>query len=174
MYRITIPALTAADQTANLYPHSQKTSVGIETPVTTGPKAASVEKDNAVFYCPSKIISTALVRLKSAMVGCIGQPQGWPVPVAGSLNPVQPASQRLRPKGGGYIPTTGETAMRHHTQNPPIIHRAFNPRFDLFKWHGGVKTLVCRGINLEQARGLLPESSAYRLKFTGMVKGGAA
>lgn len=64
--------------------------------------------------------------------------------------------------------------MAKYATNPPKVQGKFNPRFDLIKLHNGVKTLVCRGINLEQARGLLPESPAYRLKFTGLVKGGAA
>lgn len=64
--------------------------------------------------------------------------------------------------------------MRNHTQNPPETQGKFNPRFDLIKLHDGVKTRICRGITIEQAKGLLPESSAYRLKFTGLVKGGAA
>lgn len=64
--------------------------------------------------------------------------------------------------------------MVSHTQNPPESQGKFNPRFDLIKLTNGVKTLVCRDINIEQAKGLLSESPAYCLKFTGLVKGGAA
>ncbi len=107
--------LTSPTAMANIDSHLQKTSDGISTPESSGQKAAIY----AVFLCPSKIINAGLFRFKSVMVGCIGQPSGWPVPEAGSANPVQPASQRLAPIRGGYQPTSGETAMRNPIQNPP-------------------------------------------------------
>lgn len=106
--------LTDTLSKAILYLLSQKTKVGIETPGTSAEKAALLI---AVFLCLPKN-NTGLIRIKFIMVGCNGQPQGWPVPEAGSLNPEQPATQRLRPKGGGLKPTSGVTAMRQYAQNP--------------------------------------------------------
>jgi len=48
------------------------------------------------------------------MVDCSGQLSGWPVPVAGSANPVQSATQELALLRGGYS-TLQETAIM---QNP--------------------------------------------------------
>jgi len=42
---------------------------------------------------------------------------GW-FPVSSCCNLVESATQRLQPKSGGYIPNTGETAMRIHAEVP--------------------------------------------------------
>lgn len=54
------------------------------------------------------------------MVGCIGQVlKGLAGSLAGSLNPIQPATQRLRPMGGG-LPNTKENGM--NTFKPVLIN----------------------------------------------------
>jgi hypothetical protein len=100
-----------------LYSLSQKTKAGIETPRNQGPKRP---RSNVVFLCPSKTLA-ALCRLNSVMAGCIGQPlKRLAGSLAGSLNPIQSATQRLRPKGGGLSLYQGVSAMRHYAQNPAI------------------------------------------------------
>jgi len=121
--------LTPIELNSNLAMSLPHATVRTTTPVTTGHKAAIF----AVFYCPSKIINAGLIRVKSFMVGCIGHPSGWLVPVAGCSNPVQPATQRLLPKSGGYIPNTGETAMRYLTQNLTFsVSQKSLSRFNVF------------------------------------------
>jgi hypothetical protein len=45
------------------------------------------------------------------------------------------------------------------------------PRFDLFKVVDGVKTLVCRDLNTDQALALLPElQGLFVIKFNGFNK----
>jgi hypothetical protein len=45
------------------------------------------------------------------------------------------------------------------------------PRFDLFKVVDGVKTLVCRDLNSDQAFALLPElQGLFVIKFNGFNK----
>jgi hypothetical protein len=45
------------------------------------------------------------------------------------------------------------------------------PRFDLFKVADGAKTLVCRGLNSDQAFALLPElQGLFVIKFSGFNK----
>ncbi len=99
---------------------SQKTKVGFRSSEISGLKAAL----HAVFLCPSQILSTALNRLKSVMVGCIGQSSDWPVPEAGTANLVQSASNNFAVVRGGYFPTSGETAMHHPTPNPSTHQNA--------------------------------------------------
>ncbi len=124
-----IKKLTAHSVRAILYLLSQKTKVGIGTPFSKGEKSPVLV---LVFLCPSKI-QAVFIRLKSIMVGCIGQSQGWPAPLPGSSNLIQSASQRLEPMRGGYQPCKGETAMRNHAQNPAgscpetVQHSALNP-----------------------------------------------
>jgi len=90
-----------------LFPLSQKTKAGIETPRNQGPQRPLL---NVVFLCPPKT-QAALCRLYSVMVGCIGQPlKRLAGSLAGSLNPIQSATQRLRPMGGGYFLNQGVTA----------------------------------------------------------------
>jgi len=51
-------------------------------------------------------------------------------------------------------------------------HPQKQARFELFKYAGGVKMLICRDLSSAQAASLLPElSGVYRLHFTGMMEG---
>ncbi len=126
---LVIKKLTAHSVKAMLYSLSQKTKAGIGTPFNLGEKSPVLA---LVFLCPSKI-QAGFVRLKSVMVGCIRQLQGWPFPRYGSSNLIQSASQRLEPMRGGLSTNLGETAMRNHAQNPAdscpetIQHSALNP-----------------------------------------------
>jgi len=89
---------------------------GIRTP-RRGHKAAI----NAVFYCPSKIISKGLLPVKSFMVGCIEQSLiGLAVPLSGSSNSIQSTAQRFEPKGGGLFLRQGHKPMLKNSpkQNP--------------------------------------------------------
>ncbi|MEC4747409.1 hypothetical protein [Methylomicrobium sp. Wu6] len=165
-----VQSLTAIPPAVMIRSHSQKTSVGIETPHIGHQRPLS----NVVFLCSPKT-QAALCRLVSVMASCIGQlRKGLAGSYAGSLNPIQPATQRLRPKGGGLFLSIGATAMQNNTQKP-IASGKFTPKqahFDLFKYAGCVKTLICRDLSSVQAASLLPElSGVYRLHFTGMMEG---
>ncbi len=160
--------LTSIGTAAKIDLHSQKTSVRFETRENKG-AGDSTNKGLSLFLRPKSVLT--IVRRSLSMVG--GELERFLCTAS------QASFLSHRPKyetfDGGLQPNKGVSAMpTYSTQNPPKNPGTFNSRFDLFKLHNGVKTLVCRGINLEQARGLLPESPVYRLKFTGMVKGGAA
>lgn len=151
----------------NINPHSQKTGVRFETRENQGAGDSTV-KGLSLFLRPKSVL--AIARRSLLMVG--GELERF----------LDTASQTSflshRPKfetfAGGLQLNQGVSAMRTYAQNPPKTQGKFNPRFDLIKLTNGVKTLICRDINIEQAKGLLSESPAYRLKFTGLVKGGAA
>jgi hypothetical protein len=167
-----VQSLTSISTAVMIRSHSQKTSVGIGTPRNQGPQRP---RSIVVFLCPSKT-AAELRRLSSVMVGCIGQPlKRLAGSLAGSSNLIQPATQRLEPKGGGLSLYQGVTAMVC-TQNAPKFQGQPYPqkqaRFDLFKYAGGAKTLICRDLSSAQAASLLPElSGVYRLHFTGMMEG---
>lgn len=97
-----------------LYALSQKTKARIGTLFSKGEKSPVIV---LVFLCPPKM-QAALFRLKSIMVGCIGQSKDWPAPLPGSSNLIQSASQRLEPMRGGYKPSKGATAMHNYGKNP--------------------------------------------------------
>jgi hypothetical protein len=168
-----VQSLTSITTAVMIRSHSQKTSVGIGTPDNP-----SLQRPQfiVVFLCPSKT-AAELRRLTSVMVGCMGQPLkrlagSW----AGSSNPIQSATQRLEPKGGGLSLYQGVTAMATQAQNAPKFQGQPHPkkqaRFNLFKYADGVKTLICRDLSSDQAASLLPElSGVYRLHFTGMMEG---
>jgi hypothetical protein len=81
-------------------------TAGIETPNNGHNRPLST----VAFLYPQKT-QAALRLCLSVMVGCIGQPlKRLAGPVTGSLNPIQSATQRLRPKGGGYYLYNGVTA----------------------------------------------------------------
>jgi hypothetical protein len=108
-------SLTGKNCSDILIPLSQKTKAGIETPSNQGPKRP---QSYVAFLCPSKT-PAAVCRLDSVMVGCIGQPlKRLAGSLAGSLNPIQSATQRLRPKGGGLSLYQGVSAMSSHAPNP--------------------------------------------------------
>jgi hypothetical protein len=108
-------SLTCQNLNDILSPPSKKAKAGIETPSNQGPKRP---QSYVAFLCPSKT-PAAVCRLDSVMVGCIGQPlKRLAGSLAGSLNPIQSATQRLRPKGGGLSLYQGVPAMSSHTQNP--------------------------------------------------------
>lgn len=89
---------------------------GIEAPVTPGQKRPLF---TVAFLC-SSIINTVLIRVFSALVGCVRQLQGWPF-LDGSFNLIQSATQRLKPKGGGIKSIPGDTAMNTCTQNTTTL-----------------------------------------------------
>ena len=104
--------LTNYHRAAMLIPLSQKTKAGIETPNNGHNRPLST----VVFLRPSKT-QAALRRLNSVMEGCIGQPlKRLAGSVTGSLNPIQSAAQRLRPKGSGLSLYNGVPAMRKYAQ----------------------------------------------------------
>jgi hypothetical protein len=113
-----VQSLTSITMAVMIRSHSQKTSAGIGTPRNQGPQRP---RSTVVFLCPSKT-QAALCRLDSVMVGCIGQPlKRLAGSLAGSSNLIQPATQRLEPKGGGLSLYQGVTAMANHAQNTPEI-----------------------------------------------------
>jgi hypothetical protein len=70
---------------------------------------------STVVFLRSSKTQAVLRRLYPVMVGCIGQTlkQGLAGSVTGSANPMQSATQRVAPKGGGLSPYNGVTAMRN-------------------------------------------------------------
>lgn len=66
--------------------------------------------------------------------------------------------------------------MSAQAPNAPKFQGQPHPKkqahFDLFKYAGDVKTVICRDLTSAQAASLLPElSGVYRLHFTGMMEG---
>ena len=144
-----------------------------------------------VFLCLKYGISPFTI-----MMGCIGHPSGWPS-LVGSLNLIQPVTQRLRPMGGGYNPNQGEIAMRNHTQKPnqrpeksgcyqsqqsinkaktlnqPPKIQKLQSVFNLVKSIKGNKIIVCKALTGEQAISLVTAlnndlNNALLIKFVGM------
>jgi hypothetical protein len=103
-----IAHLTATRQRPILAALPQKMGAGIETPDNQGPQGPL---SHAAFLCPPKT-AAASCRRESVMAGCIGQPlKRLAGALAGSLNPIQPAARRLRPKGSGL--STLPRSYRH-------------------------------------------------------------
>jgi hypothetical protein len=156
--------LTAKAGRAILSPLSQKTEAGIETP-HKGPKRP---RSSVVFLCPSKTVAVVR-RLYSVLAGCIGRPLKRSAgSFAGSLNPIQSATQRLRPKGGGLSLYKGAPAMRNYAQNPAEPSR-FPPRqslFNLVKRTPQGNCLVCVDLTFTQVSGLLAEFPSLIVKFS--------
>lgn len=95
--------MTRPDSLTVLDVRLQKTSAGICTPEDKGDKMPLFP---VACLCPSKIKSVP-VRYILVMVGCIRQPQGWPAPLSGSANLIQPASLRFAPMEGGISSNKG-------------------------------------------------------------------
>jgi hypothetical protein len=161
-----ITPLTALISGFMLTPLSQKTKAGIETPNNGHNRPLST----VVFLCPPKT-QAALCRLDSVMAGCIGQPlKRLAGSVTGSLNLMQLAAQRLRPKGGGLSPSNGVTAMRHYTQNPAESSqaKAYKSLFNLIKHTPEGQRVICQDITFAQAAALVAEIPAVIVKFSRM------
>jgi hypothetical protein len=155
--------LTRTERHSTLASPLPHLTVRTTTPEPTGQKAAIF----AAFYCPSEIIDAGLIRIKSFMVGCIGHLSGWPVPVAGCSNPVQPATQRLLPKSGGYIPYTGETAMRNLTQKPtsPTLNVRLKSLFTLVDTE---KRTITENLSFQQVKHRADRINGSIIKFQKM------
>jgi hypothetical protein len=160
-----ITSLTATPRGFMIALLSQKTKAGIETP-NQGQKAAI----HAVFLCPSKT-QAALCRLDSVMEGCIGRPLKRSAgSLTGSLNPIQSATQRLRPKGGGLSLLQGVTAMRHYAQNPANYSqsKAYKSLFNLIKRTPEGNRVICTDLTFPQVSSLMAEIPAVIVKFSRM------
>ncbi|OSK93953.1 Rha family phage regulatory protein, partial [Escherichia coli] len=80
-------------------PH--KTGAGIATPMMT----IAHNRAQAVFLC---VMHSSI----QIMVGCAGQPQGWPVPmVTGCSNPVRLTTHEIATSGGELFKLTIEAAI---------------------------------------------------------------
>lgn len=144
---------------------SQKTKVGIETPNNGHNRPLST----VVFLRPSKT-QAALRRLNSVMEGCIGQPlKRLAGSVTGSLNPIQSAAQRLRPKGSGLSLYNGVTAMRNkYAQNPAKSSQYKYSLFNLVKRTPAGRRVICQDLTFTQAVALAAEIPATIVKFSRM------
>jgi len=100
------------------------------------------------------------------MVGFIRHPSGWLVPVASCSNLVEPATQRLLPKVGGYIPNTGETAMRSYTQKPTNSVSLKS----IFLLLDSDKNLITSSLTFEQVKPLSEHINGSIIKFQAMVR----
>jgi len=91
--------LTRIHLTANLYPLSQKTKVGICSPDNIGHNRPLY---TVVFLCPLQT-PAALCRLFSVMAGCIGQPlKRLAGSYAGTANLMQSVTRCFAALIGGY------------------------------------------------------------------------
>jgi hypothetical protein len=87
--------LTPRRNTAIICTVAATVATGRENPDNIGVKAPTI----GVFLCPS--FRQAFSLANSVMVGCSGQPRGWPVPISGILTPLQSATNAVRSIGGG-------------------------------------------------------------------------
>ncbi len=88
--------LTPSTEAAILYPLSQKTKAGIETP-----REAAIGHLNQWFFCTHQKHRRHCVVCILLWWGVLSSPlKGWP-DLAGSLNLIHSTAQRLRPMGGG-------------------------------------------------------------------------
>jgi len=145
-------------------------AIEFQTSEITGQKRPLLS--SVVFLCPSKIINAGLIRIKFFMVDCVGHPLWWLVPVADSLNPIQSATQCFRPKVGGYISNTGETAMRNNTQNLAIssqinILKTYLPKKAVFNLVT-TKEILFKNLALPEALALFLSHPQTRIKFSRM------
>jgi hypothetical protein len=152
-----------------LNPPSKKTKAGIETPSNQGPKRP---QSYVAFLCPSKT-PAAVCRLDSVMVGCIGQPlKRLAGSLAGSLNPIQSATQRLRPKGGGLSLYQGVPAMRNYAQTPADFGQStpkiLQSSFNLVRRTANENRVICTGLTFSQAASLVNEIPGSLIKFSRM------
>ncbi len=157
--------LTSIHPMAILFPLSQKTKAGIETPR----KGHNRPLSNVVFLCPSKT-QAALCRVSSVMVGCIEQPfKRLAGSFAGSLNLIHPSAQRLRPMGGGYSSSQRNTVM--NTPATTTTNCGQNPLIALFKIYH-VRKLIASNVPGTRACRFKQYNPALIVKFDRM--GGAA
>lgn len=151
-----------------LFALSQKTKAGIGTPSNQGPKRPRIY---VVFLCPSKI-QTAFTCFNSVMVDCIGQTlKSLAGALAGSSNPMQSATQRLEPKGGG-LSIQGETTMRNYAQNPAKSSQKSNliSLFILIKRTPQERRVICQNLTFTQASSLAKEIPGALIKFSRMAE----
>ncbi|MCL7421530.1 MAG: ash family protein [Methylobacter sp.] len=158
--------LTNHHRASMLISLSQKTKAGIRTPENQGPKRPL---SNVVFLCPSKT-QAALCRLDSVMAGCIGQPlKRLAGSLAGSSNPMQSATQRFEPKGGGLSLYQGVPAMRQYAQTPAKSSQSkYVSLFNLIKRTPKGRRVICRNLTFSQASALVAEIPNAVVKFSRM------
>jgi hypothetical protein len=157
-------SLTLITPAVMIRSHSQKTSVGFGRPYIQGARAMR-RKSCGFFYAQNPSMAGGVVggRMACRALGPVDQPA------------TSSAAQSLvAPRGG--LTTSKEPIMSNQSQGAPEIQGKTLPpkqaRFDLLKYGGGVKTLICRDLSSAQAASLLPElSGVYRLHFTGMMEG---
>lgn len=106
-----IAALTTPHHAATITPVVATAATGIRT-----------LNNNTGDKTPLPLVAFLCLPFKAAlcclfvMAGCNGQPQGWPVPVSGSANPLHSAAQKFAPLTGGYSHfNTGISAMNTQT-----------------------------------------------------------
>jgi hypothetical protein len=158
--------LTASPASGILCPLSKKTKAGIGTPLNQGPKRP---RSPVVFLCPSRT-AAELRRLYSVTVGCIGRPLKRSAgSLAGSSNPIQSATPRLEPKGGGLSLYQGVPAMRHYAQSAPKL-RLTPPQslFNLVQRTVQGNRIICTDLTFDQVSGLLAECPTLIVKFSRM------
>jgi len=157
--------LTSIGLTAMLSLHSQKTSVGFGSPFRTGATAMR-RNSHGFFYAQNPSMAGGVVGGREACRNL------FPV-----YQPATPsAAQSLVAPRGGLTTAEQESPMTNQSIGAPKFQGQPHPqkqaRFELFKYAGGVKMLICRDLSSAQAASLLPElSGVYRLHFTGMMEG---
>ncbi len=137
-------------------------AVGICTPFCPGQKRPLL---TVVFLCPSKIISTGLIRIKFFMVGCVMRLSSRSF-LDDSANLMQPASNDFALKRGGLKSNPGETAMRNNTQKP-TCHVSLKSIFLLLD---SDKNLITSSLTFEQVKPLSEHINGSIIKFQAMVR----
>lgn len=142
------------------FPHE---AVGICTPYNKGQKRPLL---SVVFLCPSKIINKGLFPVKSFMVGCIGRLRSA-VPLYGSANLIQSASNDFALSRGGLKSYKGETAMRNHTQKLTThVSKKSKSRFNVISKTG---RSIARKVPFSTAIRLKNNQPELTIKFDSMV-----
>jgi len=154
--------LTSQSSTAILNVPLTHSAVGIRNPFSPGQKRPLL---TVVFLCPSKIISTGVIRIKPFMVGCIRHPSGWPF-LDGIANLLQSASNDFAIIRDGLKSNPGETAMRNHTQKPTNSVSLKS----IFLLLDSDKNLITSSLTFEQVKPLSEHIKGSIIKFQAMVR----
>ncbi len=141
------------------FPHE---AVGICSPYNKGRKRPL---SSVVFLCPSKIINKGLLPVKSFMVGCVRRLRSA-VPLYGTANLIQSASNNFAVVRVGLQPYKGETAMRNHTQKP-INYVSLKSIYLLLDCN---KNLITSSLTIEQVKPLSEHIKGSIIKFQAMVR----
>ena len=120
---------------------------------------------SVVFLCPSKIINAGLIRIKSFMVGCVRRLRSA-VPLYGTANLIQSASNNFAVVRVGLQSYKGETAMRNYTQKlTNHVSKSSQSRFNVLTRSG---RSIARSVPFNTAIRLKYGHPEFLIKFDSM------